>query len=127
MAKQKVNDYIFHTGIPYSGNYHPSAYYLIQQNVEFLKDETRAWINDAITRQLTAGVHTPTDATYDPITGIAVLTITGHPYEVGDYIKIAENSDFMFIKNLPNFNDNNSNQQQRFITLIDIIYEKKIP
>ena len=44
-----------------------------------------------------------------------------------DYIKIAENSDFMFIKNLPNFNDNNSNQQQRFITLIDIIYEKKIP
>ena len=28
---------------------------------------------------------------------------------------------------LPDFNDNNSNQQQRFITLIDIIYEKKIP
>ncbi|MBD1137916.1 cell division protein ZapE [Pelagibacterales bacterium SAG-MED43] len=44
-----------------------------------------------------------------------------------DYIKIAENSEFIFIINLPNFNDNNSNQQQRFITLIDIIYEKKIP
>ena len=44
-----------------------------------------------------------------------------------DYIKIAENCDFIFIENLPNFNDNNSNQQQRFITLIDIIYEKKIP
>jgi len=44
-----------------------------------------------------------------------------------DYIKIAENCEFIFIKNLPNFNDNNSNQQQRFITLIDIIYEKKIP
>jgi len=87
MAKQKVNDYIFHTGIPYSGNYHPSAYYLIQQNVEFLKDETRAWINDAITRQLTAGVHTPTGATYIPTTGVMTLTINSHPYEVGDYIR----------------------------------------
>ena len=44
-----------------------------------------------------------------------------------DYIKIANNCDFIFIENLPNFKDDNSNQQQRFITLIDIIYEKKIP
>ncbi|MDA9598781.1 cell division protein ZapE [Candidatus Pelagibacter sp.] len=44
-----------------------------------------------------------------------------------DYIKIAETCEFIFIKNLPDFNENNSNQQQRFITLIDIIYEKKIP
>jgi len=44
-----------------------------------------------------------------------------------DYIKISENSDFIFISNLSNFSENNSNQQQRFITLIDIIYEKKIP
>jgi len=44
-----------------------------------------------------------------------------------DYIMIANNCDFIFIENLPNFKDDNSNQQQRFITLIDIIYEKKIP
>ncbi len=44
-----------------------------------------------------------------------------------DYIRIAENCNFIFIENLTNFNDNNSDQQQRFITLIDIIYEKKIP
>ena len=44
-----------------------------------------------------------------------------------DYISIANNCDFIFIENLPDFNENNSNQQQRFITLIDIIYEKKIP
>ena len=44
-----------------------------------------------------------------------------------DYINIANICNFMFIKNLPNFNENNSNQQQRFITLIDIVYEKKIP
>ena len=44
-----------------------------------------------------------------------------------DYIKIADNCDFIFIENLPEFNKHNSNQQKRFITLIDIIYEKKIP
>jgi cell division protein ZapE len=43
-----------------------------------------------------------------------------------DYIKISKVCSFIIIENLPNFNDNNSNQQQRFITLIDIIYEKKI-
>ena len=44
-----------------------------------------------------------------------------------DYIEIANNSKFIFLENLPSFNENNSNQQQRFITFIDIIYEKKIP
>jgi len=44
-----------------------------------------------------------------------------------DYIKISRVCDFIIIENLPNFNDGNSNQQQRFITLIDIIYETKIP
>ena len=44
-----------------------------------------------------------------------------------DYIGIANICNFLLIENLPNFNENNSNQQQRFITLIDIIYEKKIP
>ena len=44
-----------------------------------------------------------------------------------DYISITNICDFICIENLPDFNDNNSNQQQRFITLIDIIYEKKIP
>ena len=43
-----------------------------------------------------------------------------------DYIKIAEVCKHIFIENLPSFNKNNSNQQHRFITLIDIIYEKKV-
>ena len=43
-----------------------------------------------------------------------------------DYINIAEISNHVFIEEVPNFNDENSNQQQRFITLIDIFYEKKI-
>ena len=33
----------------------------------------------------------------------------------------------MVIDNVPQFNDLNSNQQHRFITLIDIMYDKKIP
>ena len=43
-----------------------------------------------------------------------------------DYIKIADVCKYIFIESVPNFDDNNSNQQQRFITLIDIIYEKKV-
>ena len=43
-----------------------------------------------------------------------------------DYIKIADACKYILIENLPNFDDNNSNQQQRFITFIDIIYEKKV-
>ena len=44
-----------------------------------------------------------------------------------DYLKIACTCNFIFIRNLPRFNEGNTNQQQRFITLIDILYEKKIP
>ena len=43
-----------------------------------------------------------------------------------DFIKIAESCKLILIENLPNFNSANFNQQQRFITLIDIIYEKKV-
>ena len=44
-----------------------------------------------------------------------------------DYIKIADACSFIIIENIPNFNNDNSNQQQRFVTLIDILYEKNIP
>ena len=44
-----------------------------------------------------------------------------------DYIGLVNNCNFILIENLPKFDENNSNQQNRFITLIDIIYEKKIP
>ena len=43
-----------------------------------------------------------------------------------DYINIANNCNHIFIEEIPKFNDENSNQQLRFITLIDIFYEKKI-
>jgi len=43
-----------------------------------------------------------------------------------DYISIASICDFIIIENLPNFSDENLDKQQRFITLIDILYEKNI-
>ena len=44
-----------------------------------------------------------------------------------DYIKIADTCSFIIIENIPNFNNYNSNQQQRFVPLIDILYEKNLP
>ena len=43
-----------------------------------------------------------------------------------DYINISNICKHMFIEEIPNFNNENSNQQLRFITMIDILYEKKI-
>ncbi len=43
-----------------------------------------------------------------------------------DYLNIANICNHIFIEDIPAFNDENSNQQLRFITLIDIFYEKKI-
>ena len=44
-----------------------------------------------------------------------------------DYLEMIKVSEFIFIDKIPQFDDINSNEQQRFITLIDIVYEKKIP
>ena len=44
-----------------------------------------------------------------------------------DYLEIIKNCKFIILDHIPQFNDINSNQQQRFITLIDVIYDKNIP
>ena len=44
-----------------------------------------------------------------------------------DYLEIIKNCKFIVIDQIPQFNDINSNQQHRFITLLDIIYDKNIP
>ena len=43
-----------------------------------------------------------------------------------DYLAIIKDCKFIVIDQIPQFNDVNSNQQQRFITLLDIIYDKNI-
>ena len=44
-----------------------------------------------------------------------------------DYLEIIKNCKFIVIDQIPQFNDINSNQQQRFITLLDVIYDKNVP
>ena len=44
-----------------------------------------------------------------------------------DYLEIVKDCKFIFLENIPQFNEINSNQQLRFITLLDIIYDKSIP
>ena len=64
---------------------------------------------------------------YDGISRFDFKDLCAKNVGAEDYIKIAEICSFIIIENVPNFNKNNSNQQQRFVTLIDILYEKKIP
>ncbi len=44
-----------------------------------------------------------------------------------DYLEIIKNCNFIMIDQVPQFDNSNSNQQQRFITLLDLIYDKNIP
>ena len=53
--------------------------------------------------------------------------LCNEPIGSEDYIKIAEQCNFILIDNVPNFHDGNADKQNRFITLIDVLYEKKIP
>ncbi len=64
---------------------------------------------------------------YEGITKLNFDMLCGTNVGAEDYIKIAESSKFIVLQDIPNFHKYNINQQQRFITLIDILYEKKIP
>ena len=64
---------------------------------------------------------------YDGISRFDFKDLCAKNIGAEDYIKIADVCSFIIIENIPNFNNDNSNQQQRFITLIDILYEKNIP
>ena len=44
-----------------------------------------------------------------------------------DYLEIIKKCKFIVIDQIPQFDDTNSNQQQRFITLLDVIYDNNIP
>ena len=64
---------------------------------------------------------------YDGISKFDFKELCAKNIGAEDYIKISDACTFIIIENIPNFDNNNSNQQQRFVTLIDILYEKNIP
>ena len=48
MAKTKVEQYVFQPGIPVTDNRYGMAHDLIKNNVEFICDETAAWIAEQV-------------------------------------------------------------------------------
>ena len=64
---------------------------------------------------------------YDGISRFDFKDLCSKNIGAEDYIKIADTCSFIIIENIPNFDNYNSNQQQRFVTLIDILYEKNLP
>ena len=64
---------------------------------------------------------------YDGIAKFDFEELCGKNVGAEDYIKISECCSFILIENIPVFKNENLNKKQRFITLIDIFYEKRIP
>jgi cell division protein ZapE len=99
-----------------------SELFKINQNFrEFTKDKKKE--KNKIT---TKGRDFIIDNFYDGIIRFKFKDLCEKNLGAEDYINIANISDHIFIDEIPTFNDDNSNQQLRFITLIDILYEKKI-
>ncbi len=63
---------------------------------------------------------------YDGIVRINFNKLCDQNLGAEDYLEIIKNCKFIVIEQVPQFNDNNSNQQKRFITLLDVIYDKGI-
>ncbi len=64
---------------------------------------------------------------YEGIVRINFNELCDQNFGAEDYLEIITNCKFIVIEQVPQFNDTNSNQQKRFITLLDIIYDKRIP
>ena len=86
MAKTQIKNYIFKPGIGANDNLFPNAYSLLNSNKAYIQKEAGAYITAKIAA---AAQYTPTDATYAPATGVLVLTIGTHNFNVGDAVIIA--------------------------------------
>ena len=66
------------------------------------------------------------DNYYEGVTRFNFKELCDENLGAEDYLNLANICDHIFIEGIPNFDEYNSNQQLRFITLIDILYDKKI-
>jgi cell division protein ZapE len=64
---------------------------------------------------------------YEGIAKFDFKELCGDTLGAEDYIAICEQCSLIFIENIPIFSNENIDKKQRFITLIDIFYEKKVP
>jgi cell division protein ZapE len=88
---------------------------------ELTKNEKKEQIN-----VITKGRNFKVDNFYAGITRFKFNNLCDANLGPEDYLNMASECKHVFIEDIPNFTDQNSNQQLRFITLIDIFYEKKI-
>ena len=63
---------------------------------------------------------------YEGVTRLNFKELCDENLGAEDYLNLANICSHIFIEEIPNFDEYNSNQQLRFITLIDILYDKKI-
>ena len=68
----------------------------------------------------------PLEQFYDGVARFDFKELCDQNLGAEDYIEIAKFCKFIIIENIPNFHEGISNQQQRFITLIDVFYENRI-
>ena len=66
------------------------------------------------------------DNYYEGVTRFNFKDLCDENLGAEDYLNLANICNHIFIEEIPNFDEYNSNQQLRFITLIDILYDKKI-
>ena len=64
---------------------------------------------------------------YEGVARFDFKTLCDQNLGAEDYLEIIKNCVFIVIDQIPQFDNFNSNQQQRFITLLDIIYDNNIP
>ena len=64
---------------------------------------------------------------YEGVVRFDFKTLCDQNLGAEDYLEIIKNCTFIVIDKIPQFDNFNSNQQQRFITLLDIIYDNSIP
>ena len=68
----------------------------------------------------------PLEQFYDGVARFEFQELCDQNLGAEDYIEIAKFCKFIIIENIPKFHEGISNQQQRFITLIDVFYENRI-
>ena len=66
------------------------------------------------------------DNYYEGVTRFNFKELCDENLGAEDYLNLANICNHIFIEEIPNFNEYNSNQQLRFITLIDTLYDKNI-
>ena len=64
---------------------------------------------------------------YEGVARFDFKTLCDQNLGAEDYLEIIKNCVFIVIDQIPQFDNFNSNQQQRFITLLDIIYDNSVP